>query len=150
MEALVALGLASNVVQFVDFASKLIHTYSRLRQGVAQSEYEYHRTITNHLVPIAGKVKSSAQTIAQSSATLTPEQKVEIRIHSHHLWSRFLQATHVRCSNQSLTDAVNSPTNSSNVSMPILCNMDTTAGGLCFHERRSRSKSYGKNQRLTK
>ncbi|KAI0910692.1 hypothetical protein F4823DRAFT_360034 [Ustulina deusta] len=76
MEALVALGLASNVVQFVDFASKLIHTYSRLRQGVAQSEYEYHRTITNHLVPIAGKVKSSAQTIAQSSATLTPEQKV--------------------------------------------------------------------------
>ncbi|KAI1425840.1 hypothetical protein F5Y12DRAFT_322043 [Xylaria sp. FL1777] len=75
MEALVAVGLASNVVQFVDFTSKLIHAYSRLRHGAAQSEYEYHRTITNHLLPIVDKVKSSAQCIAQSSTALTPEQK---------------------------------------------------------------------------
>ncbi|KAI1352142.1 hypothetical protein F5Y01DRAFT_100486 [Xylaria sp. FL0043] len=74
MEALVAVGLASNVVQFVEFGSKLIHAYCRLRHG-AQSEKEYHRTIINDLVPIASKVKSSAQTITHSATTLTSEQK---------------------------------------------------------------------------
>ncbi|KAI0805758.1 hypothetical protein GGR55DRAFT_697569 [Xylaria sp. FL0064] len=74
MEAFVAVGLASNVVQFVEFSSKLIHAYCRLRHGV-QSEKEYHRTVINDLLPIASKVKSSAQTITHSATTLTTEQK---------------------------------------------------------------------------
>ncbi|KAI1272811.1 hypothetical protein F5Y07DRAFT_284320 [Xylaria sp. FL0933] len=74
MEALVAVGLASNVVQFVEFGSKLIHAYCRSRHGL-QSEKEYHRTVVNDLVPIASKVKSSAQTITHSATTLTSEQK---------------------------------------------------------------------------
>ncbi|KAI1305729.1 hypothetical protein F5Y03DRAFT_355670 [Xylaria venustula] len=75
MEALAAVGLASNVVQFVDFSSKLIRAYNRLRHGTAQSEHDYYRAVINDLLPVASKVKSSAQTITQSSSTLTSEQK---------------------------------------------------------------------------
>ncbi|KAI0977070.1 hypothetical protein F4678DRAFT_411674 [Xylaria arbuscula] len=75
MDALAAVGLASNVVQFVDFSSKLIRTYNRLRHGAAHSEHDYHRAVINDLLPIASKVKSSVQTIALSSTTITSEEK---------------------------------------------------------------------------
>jgi hypothetical protein len=76
METVLAIGLASNVVQFVDFTSKLVHTYNQLRHDAAQSEHEYHRQVTTHLLPIADKIRVSAHDVAQSSNTTSLERKV--------------------------------------------------------------------------
>ncbi|KAI8627640.1 hypothetical protein F5Y19DRAFT_440645 [Xylariaceae sp. FL1651] len=75
MEAVAALGLAANVVQFVDYTYKLIQTYNRLGYDAAQSGNEYNERVTIHLLPIANKVKVSAQAVARSATAVPAEQK---------------------------------------------------------------------------
>lgn len=80
MEAVVALGLAANVVQFVDYTYKLIRTYNRLGYDAAQSRNEYNERVTIHLLPIANKVKASAQAVAYSATAVPAEQKVQLHV----------------------------------------------------------------------
>ncbi|KAI1780527.1 hypothetical protein F4818DRAFT_9308 [Hypoxylon cercidicola] len=75
MEALVAVGLASNVLQFVDFATKLVSKAKELRQDAVSSDHKDYDAIAAHLQVLARKVGTSAHSIAQSSATASPEEK---------------------------------------------------------------------------
>ncbi|KAI1322528.1 hypothetical protein F5Y16DRAFT_415893 [Xylariaceae sp. FL0255] len=75
MEAIAALGLASNVVQFVDFTTELLRMCSELRKGPSISEHEFLRAVTIHLIPIAKSISVSSQAISQSSLSLSCEQK---------------------------------------------------------------------------
>ncbi|KAI2632435.1 hypothetical protein GGR54DRAFT_583445 [Hypoxylon sp. NC1633] len=75
MEALVAVGLASNVLQFVDFTSKLVSKANELRKDAAFSEHRDHAAIAAHLRALAVNVKASAQSIVQASTTASLEEK---------------------------------------------------------------------------
>lgn len=76
MEALVAVGLASNVLQFVDFSAKLIRISNELRNDAASSENRDHQVITTHLKALAQGISDSAKAISQTSTTASPEEKV--------------------------------------------------------------------------
>ncbi|KAI0134267.1 hypothetical protein BJ170DRAFT_192612 [Xylariales sp. AK1849] len=69
MEALVAVGLASNVLSFVDFATKLIRTSNELRNEAASAENRDQAAIAAHL-------KQLVDAIAQTSTTASPEDKI--------------------------------------------------------------------------
>ncbi|KAI1482956.1 hypothetical protein F4774DRAFT_416897 [Daldinia eschscholtzii] len=75
MEALVAVGLASNVLQFVDFSAKLIHISSELQNNAASSEVGDYQVTTTHLRALAQNISDSAKAIPQSSTPATPEEK---------------------------------------------------------------------------
>ncbi|KAI2781764.1 hypothetical protein F4815DRAFT_74293 [Daldinia loculata] len=75
MEALVAVGLASNVLQFVDFSAKLIRISNELRNDAASSENRDHQVITTHLKALAQGISDSAKAISQTSTTASPEEK---------------------------------------------------------------------------
>ncbi|KAI1381484.1 hypothetical protein F4677DRAFT_452350 [Hypoxylon crocopeplum] len=75
MEALVAVGLASNVVQFVDFVTRLVSKVSELRKDAASSDHKDFAVIAAHLREIAKDVSASAQSIVQVSTTASLEEK---------------------------------------------------------------------------
>ncbi|KAI2470822.1 hypothetical protein F4781DRAFT_441423 [Annulohypoxylon bovei var. microspora] len=75
MEALVAVGLASNVLQFVDFTAKLIGISNELRNNAASSENRDHKVIATHLETLSQNISDSAKAISQTSATASPEEK---------------------------------------------------------------------------
>ncbi|KAF3062290.1 hypothetical protein GL218_03392 [Daldinia childiae] len=75
MEALVAVGLASNVLQFVDFSAKLIRISNEFRNNAASSENRDHQVITTHLKALAQSISDSAKAISQTSITASPEEK---------------------------------------------------------------------------
>ncbi|KAI8627134.1 hypothetical protein F5Y19DRAFT_477695 [Xylariaceae sp. FL1651] len=75
MEALVTVGLVSNVLQFVDFTTKLLQTYNNLRHDSALPESEYHSALLSHIIPLSDKIRLSAESIAHSSGAIAPEQK---------------------------------------------------------------------------
>ncbi|KAI1096649.1 hypothetical protein F5B19DRAFT_144 [Rostrohypoxylon terebratum] len=75
MEALVALGLAANVLQFVDFTAELIGISNELRNNAASSENRDYRVIATHLESLSQKISNSAQAISQNSTTVSQEEK---------------------------------------------------------------------------
>ncbi|OTA91944.1 hypothetical protein M434DRAFT_32216 [Hypoxylon sp. CO27-5] len=75
METLVALGLAANVVQFVDFAAKLISISNELRNNAASSENRDHQVLTTHLETLAQSISDSAKAISQASTTASREEQ---------------------------------------------------------------------------
>ncbi|KAI1462406.1 hypothetical protein F4805DRAFT_132829 [Annulohypoxylon moriforme] len=75
MEALVAVGLASNVLQFVDFTAKLIGISNELRNHAASSENRDHQVIATHLETLSQNISNSANAISQISATVSSEEK---------------------------------------------------------------------------
>lgn len=75
MEALVAVGLSSNILQFVEFAGKLIRTASELRHNASTAENRDHAVITEDLETIAIGLRDSAQAINGASSP-SPEEKV--------------------------------------------------------------------------
>jgi hypothetical protein len=87
MEALVAVGVASNVVQFVDFAAKLIQTSNELRHGAASSENKDYSLVATHLEVLAGGIHDRPQAIAQCSAAASAEEKVK----REKMWRPFLK-----------------------------------------------------------
>lgn len=75
MEALVAVGFASNVVQFVDFTARLLSILNELRNNAALSENRDHQVLTTHLETLAQRVSDSAKAISQTSATASQEEQ---------------------------------------------------------------------------
>ncbi|KAI0854404.1 hypothetical protein F5Y00DRAFT_256898 [Daldinia vernicosa] len=75
MEALVAVGLASNILQFVDFSAKLIRISNELRNDATSSENKDHQVITTHMKALAQGISDSAKAISQTSTTASPEEK---------------------------------------------------------------------------
>ncbi|KAI0835280.1 hypothetical protein F5Y06DRAFT_289188 [Hypoxylon sp. FL0890] len=75
MEALVAVGLASNVVQFVEFTAELIKISNELRINAASPENKDYQVITTHLETLAQDISNSAKAISQTSATASQEEK---------------------------------------------------------------------------
>ncbi|OTA67753.1 hypothetical protein K449DRAFT_429845 [Hypoxylon sp. EC38] len=75
METLVALGLAANVVQFVDFAAKLISISNELRNNAASSENRDHQVLTTHLETLAQSISDSVKAISQASTTASREEQ---------------------------------------------------------------------------
>ncbi|KAI1205901.1 uncharacterized protein F4807DRAFT_440901 [Annulohypoxylon truncatum] len=75
MEALVAVGLASNVFQFVEFSAKLISISNELRKNAASSENRDYRVIATHLETLSQKISDSAKAISQTSTTASSEEK---------------------------------------------------------------------------
>ncbi|KAI0485103.1 hypothetical protein GGR56DRAFT_616852 [Xylariaceae sp. FL0804] len=65
MEALVAVGLAANVLQFIDFTAELFRTYGDLRDNAASSGYVDYRILAEHLLPIAERIEASSRTLSQ-------------------------------------------------------------------------------------
>ncbi|KAI0479250.1 hypothetical protein GGR56DRAFT_369769 [Xylariaceae sp. FL0804] len=98
MEALAAAGLASNVIQFIDFTAVLFRIYQDLRYKAASSENDDFRVIAEHLKPIAERISDSLQAIStsQSSSTASPQEQVAIFMslitHKQCLTSRIEQA----------------------------------------------------------
>lgn len=76
MQALVALGLAANVLQFVGFTADLIGISNELRNNAASSENRDHRVIAVHLETLSQKISNSAQAISQASNITSPEERV--------------------------------------------------------------------------
>lgn len=76
MEAIVAVGLASNVVQFVDFTTKLVVIANELRNDAASSENRDHQAIATHLEALAQSISDTTKAISQASTTAPPEERV--------------------------------------------------------------------------
>ncbi|RYP22095.1 hypothetical protein DL765_001854 [Monosporascus sp. GIB2] len=75
MEALAAVGLSSNILQFVELSAKLVRTANELRHDVSTAENKDHAAIAEHLETIANGMKASAQEIEGASAAVSPEEK---------------------------------------------------------------------------
>ncbi|KAI1405706.1 hypothetical protein F4819DRAFT_376640 [Hypoxylon fuscum] len=75
MEAVAVVGLASNVLQFVEITAKLIRISNELRNDAASSENQDHRVIATHFEALAQGIKTSARAISQTSATASSEDK---------------------------------------------------------------------------
>ncbi|RYP34314.1 hypothetical protein DL767_004308 [Monosporascus sp. MG133] len=75
MEALAAVSLSSNILQFVELSAKLVRTANELRHDASTSENKDHAAIAEHLETIANGVKASAQEIEGASAAVSPEEK---------------------------------------------------------------------------
>ncbi|KAI0009583.1 hypothetical protein F4779DRAFT_581650 [Xylariaceae sp. FL0662B] len=75
METLAAVGLASNVLQFVDFTTNLIRTLRELRNNTASAENQDHHVITTHFHALSQGINTSVQAISRTSSTLSPEDK---------------------------------------------------------------------------
>lgn len=73
-----AVGVASNVVQFVDFATKLVQTANELRHHTASSENRDHAIVVTHLEALASNIRDRKQAIAQSSTMASVEEKVRV------------------------------------------------------------------------
>lgn len=75
MEALVAVSLSSNILQFVDFAGELVRTASELRHNASTAGNRDHAVITEDLEAIAIGVRDSAQAI-NGAPLPSPEENV--------------------------------------------------------------------------
>ncbi|KAI1340877.1 hypothetical protein F5Y15DRAFT_378190 [Xylariaceae sp. FL0016] len=75
MEALVAVGLASNVLQLIDFTAQLFHTYNELRDKATTSENNDHRLVAEHLILIAERISASSQAISQGVSIASPQEQ---------------------------------------------------------------------------
>lgn len=72
-----SLGLAANILQFVDFTAKLVRISNELRHAASTSENQGYAAITEHLRVIA-EFDASAQAIQSASATVPPENEVSL------------------------------------------------------------------------
>ncbi|RYO83913.1 hypothetical protein DL766_008287 [Monosporascus sp. MC13-8B] len=75
MEAIAAVGLSSNILQFVELSAKLVRTANELRHDASTSENKDHAAIAEHLETITNAVKVSAQEIEGTSAAVSPEEE---------------------------------------------------------------------------
>ena len=73
LEALIAVGLAGNVVQFVQFASKLVLEAEGIRKNGNPSSLPALRKLTEDLMVQATVIINS---LKSSNATLVPEDQV--------------------------------------------------------------------------
>ncbi|XXH00484.1 hypothetical protein Hte_006830 [Hypoxylon texense] len=76
MEAITAVGLATNVLQFFEFTTRLIRVSNELRNNATSSENKDYQVIATHLEGLAQSIKDSAQAISQASATSSSEEKL--------------------------------------------------------------------------
>lgn len=70
-----ALGAVANILQFVDFAGKLVHTANELRHGASTAENVDYATMAEGLEAIANDVRASAEAIDGISSS-SPSEKV--------------------------------------------------------------------------
>ncbi|KAH9909472.1 hypothetical protein F4778DRAFT_169 [Xylariomycetidae sp. FL2044] len=93
MEALVAVGLASNIVSFIDFGSKLIRTASELRDSAASADNEAHAVVITHFEKLAEQMSNSAQGISNASTSPSPLEQSLIPLANGccHLAKKLLQ-----------------------------------------------------------
>ncbi|KAI1370885.1 hypothetical protein F4677DRAFT_457542 [Hypoxylon crocopeplum] len=75
MEAVAAVGLASNVLQFAEFTTKLIRISNELRHHAASPENKDHQILATHLEALAQNISDSAKAISQTSTAVSPEEK---------------------------------------------------------------------------
>ncbi|KAI1856410.1 hypothetical protein JX265_011657 [Neoarthrinium moseri] len=78
MEALVAVGIVSNVVQFVDFATKLQRISNEIRHGAASAENRHHAAIATHMAELAQNIGARAQALEQGSGQIAEEKAVAV------------------------------------------------------------------------
>lgn len=76
MDALAAVGLASNVLQFVEFATKIVRTSNELRQGSTSAENRDHAAVAAHLRDLTQKMLDESRAAAQIAVVPSPEEKV--------------------------------------------------------------------------
>lgn len=74
LEALIAVGLAGNVVQFVQFASKLVLEAEEIRRNGGPSSLPALKKLTEELMAQAIVIITS---LKSSNATLEPEDQVD-------------------------------------------------------------------------
>jgi len=79
MEALVAVGLAGNVVQFVQFAGKLVSETNTIRRTGNPSSIPGLRILTDTLTKQAASIRKCLSASA-NSAPLSQEEQVSHRI----------------------------------------------------------------------
>jgi hypothetical protein len=76
MESLVAVSLASNVVQFVDFAFKLVSIGKELYEYGAVSEHSDLERITDQLISFNKILQESLKSRSSSTGGPTESEKV--------------------------------------------------------------------------
>ena len=76
MEALVALGLAANVVQFVDFGCRLVSKSREIRRSGSLSQHVNLDLIANDLENLSGKLEASLNSASRVHTCLTKEDTV--------------------------------------------------------------------------
>ena len=79
-----SLGLAANILQFVEFTAKLVHITNELRHAASTSENKGYAAIVEHLKVIAD-FEASAQAIHGASTAVPPEDKVSLPEAPFHL-----------------------------------------------------------------
>lgn len=89
MEALAAVGLAGNVVQFVQFSSQLIAEAKSIKTSGSPSSIPELRKLAERLVTLTEPLVTQADTISKclksTSATLSREDHVSIAFHNPNL-----------------------------------------------------------------
>jgi hypothetical protein len=83
MEALLAVGLAGNVVQFAQFATQLISQTNTIRKSGSPSSLPHLRKLSESLTKEADAIYNC---LKASSATLAREEQVS-RLSQH--WTRY-------------------------------------------------------------
>ena len=79
-----SLGLAANILQFVNFTAKLVRISNELRHAASTSENQGYAVITENLRVIA-EFDTSAQAIQSASATVPPENEVSLPAAPSHM-----------------------------------------------------------------
>ncbi|KAI1333658.1 hypothetical protein F5Y15DRAFT_404390 [Xylariaceae sp. FL0016] len=75
MEAISAVGFSSNVLQLVEFTTRLITTYRTFRHPSNVPEAEDYVLITTHLKAIARSISTSAESLARDCQDDNDEEK---------------------------------------------------------------------------
>ncbi|KAI0380861.1 hypothetical protein F5Y04DRAFT_281536 [Hypomontagnella monticulosa] len=75
MDAIVAVGLASNVLHIVGCAAKLISIANELGNDTASSENRDYQVITLHLEVLAKNISDSTRAISQAYTAASPEEQ---------------------------------------------------------------------------
>lgn len=76
MEALAAVGLASNVLQFVELATKIVKTSSKLRQDGTSAENREHAAIAAYFRDLGQKMLHESRVANRPAVVSSPEDRV--------------------------------------------------------------------------
>ena len=78
LEALLALGLAGNVIQLVDFGSKLVARGREIHKSGSLNEIEELRRVAIDSIQQVDRIKDSLIQSAASTGSLSKEEQVPI------------------------------------------------------------------------
>jgi len=78
MEAIAGISLAANVIQFIDFSSRLVSKGKEIHENGSLSEQDDLENVTRSLAHFSHKLRESLQSRCTAGADITEDDKVGV------------------------------------------------------------------------